>query len=237
LAGSHRAPRTKRSPTVPPWAIAVAVVIALVPATWFASQRVFDGSDSPGQNTTTQQPIPPVSPSTTPTPTATATTTPPTSAPSATAPVTLPKVAADAPRRVFVKGLIDAGFDNAVTRIAAASTSEVARWKPRGSPGSPGSDTVYVIGKVLTGGTRSAFANLPRLTAGMKLTIRTDRGVLTYTVRSSTLKADAGLLKDPVFTTHKAGWLVLVGIRYAASGDRLADDLVVTAQLTGAKRS
>jgi hypothetical protein len=237
LAGSHRAPRTNRSAAVPLWAIVVAIVIALIPATWFTAQRVFDGSESPGRDTTTQQPIPPVSPRTTPTPTATPATTPPASAPSTTAPVRLPRVAAEAPRRLVVRGLIDVGFDNAVTTIETGSTAEVARLEARGSPGSPGTDTVYVIGKVFPGGTGSAFAKLPKLVVGTKVTIRTDAGVLTYTVRSTGLTADAHLRKAPVFTQHRAGRLVLVGIRYNASGDELPKDLVVTAQLTGAKRS
>jgi hypothetical protein len=211
----------------------LAVVVALIPATWFTAQRVLTGSDSPGQHTT-QEPIPPVSPSVTPT---AKTTTPPAPPPSTTAPVKLPRVASDAPRRLVVGGLIDVGFDNAVTTIEAGSTAEVARLETRGSPGSPGRDTVYVIGKVFSAGTGSAFAKLPKLAVGKKITIRTDEGVLTYTVRSTGLKTDAHLGKDPLFTQHRAGRLVLVGLRYNASGDKLPQALVVTAQLSGAKRS
>jgi hypothetical protein len=131
--------------------------------------------------------------------------------------------------------LIDTGFDESVTDLDASSASEVARWDPRGSPGSPGTDTVYVIGRVYAG-RDSAFAGLPRLARGATVSIRTDTGTLTYTVGASTLKAETGLRRDPLFTSHEPGRLVLLGIRYDASGHRLGKALVVTAQLTGATR-
>jgi len=210
------------------------VVVALVPATWFTAQRVFDGSDSPS-HATTDLPIPAVSPSATPSSTPTPTATPPTP-PATTAPPELTKVSPDAPRRIVSGTLIDSGFDSAVTTIDASSTSEVGRWESRGSPGSPGTDTVYVIGRTLADGS-SAFAGLPRLKVGGKVSIRTDNGTMTYTVSASTLMPEAGLPKDPLFTEHVRGRLVLVGIRYDAAGDRLAKALVVTAQLSGAKKA
>lgn len=207
-------------------------MVALVPAAWLGAQRVFEGSDdSPGQTSPTDLPIPPVSPSatpTTPTPTATPT------APATTKAPTLTRVAPDAPRRLVAGTLIDTGFDSSVTGIDASSDSEVARWESRGSPGSPGTDTVYVIGRV---GEDRAFAALPRLGVGAKVTIRTDQGTLTYTVRSTSLEQHAGLEDDAAFTARKPGRLVLVGIRYDDSGDRLGRDLVVVAQLTAARRA
>jgi hypothetical protein len=112
----------------------------------------------------------------------------------------------------------------------------VARWESRGSPGSPGTDTVYVIGRVYAD-QDSAFAGLPQLRRGAKVSIRTDLGTMTYTVDATALKPEAGLRDDPLFTERKPGRLVLLGIRYDASGSRLAKALVVTAQLTGAKKS
>jgi hypothetical protein len=212
-----------------------AVVLAVVPATGITAKRVFDGSSSPPSVTSTDLPIPPVSPSASKTgpgkPTGQ-----PTATPSKTATANLPRVAQDAPRRLVSGDLIDTGFDEAVAEIDASSTSEVARWESRGSPGSPGTDTVYVIGRVYADGD-SAFADLPRLKPGAKVSIRTDTGTMTYTVRAATLKAEAGLADAPLFTTRKAGRLVLVGIRYDESGDRLGKALVVTAELTGAKAS
>jgi hypothetical protein len=214
----------------------IAIILALVPATAHTAKRVFDDSSAP-RDSSTDLPIPPVTPSAT-VPTSTPSATPsstPSKPPSARA-KHLPKVAASAPRRITSAGAIDSGFDSSVTDLDASSDSEVARWDPRGSPGSPGADTVYVIGRVRADGD-SAFADLPKLEAGAKVSIRTDNGTLTYTVSATTLRSSAGLEKDSLFRTHKAGRLVLLGIRYDASGDRLAKALVVTAQLTGATRS
>jgi hypothetical protein len=92
-----------------------------------------------------------------------------------------------------------------------------------------------VIGKVL--GQDSGFAGLPRLEPGAKVSIRTDSGTLTYTVSAATLRTEDGLPQDPLFTRHKPGRLVLLGIRYDDAGDRLGKALVVTAQLSGATPS
>jgi hypothetical protein len=214
----------------------IALLLAVVPATALMAKRVFDTSSSPSDSasdSTTDLPIPPVTPSAT-APTSTPGTTP------SKAPTTparhLPKVAADAPRRIIAAGAVDSGFDSSVTDLDASSDAEVARWDPRGSPGSPGTDTVYVIGRVRTDAD-SAFADLPKLKAGAKVSIRTDNGTLTYTVSAAALKRSSSLEREPLFRKHKAGRLVLVGIRYDASGDRLAKALVVTAQLTAAKRA
>jgi hypothetical protein len=235
LAGSHRAPRTPkprtrqgRTAAVPAWAIVVAIVAALIPATVLTAHRFLDSADAPTSKNT-DLPIPPVTPkasvqpSTSPSPTETA-------AP----PAKLPRVASAAPRRITARGLIDSGFDESVTGIEPSSASEVARWESRGSPGSPGNDTVYVVGEVSAG---SAFADLPRLKAGSAVRITTDNGVLAYTVTASTQRSAGGLLSSPLFRKHKAGRLVLVGIRYDASGDATGKAVVVTAQLSAAKRS
>jgi hypothetical protein len=211
-------------------------VVALVPATYLTAHRVFRDSSATPAGRTTDLPIPPVSLSATPTgstpsavPTASAT---PAPAPAAQ----LPSVRVDAPRRITSGALLDAGFDSAVTRLDASSDAEVARWGERGSPGSPGTDTVYVMGRVRTD-RDSAFAPLPRLVAGSTVSIRTDAGTMTYTVTRSALARHDSLGEDPLFTTHRPGRLVLVGIRYDASGNRLPEDLVVTAELSSAQSS
>lgn len=242
MAGSHRARATRRGPfsSVPPWAIAVAVVAALLPATWLGAHRLLgshaDDAARPSAGPTSDLPIPPVSPSGGATSTAPPPTPTPSASPSPSAAPRLPRVAPDTPRRLRSGGLIDAGFDSAATTIEPGSTSEVARLGSRGSPGSPGTDTVYVIGAVRAGGD-SAFGRLPNVRAGGTVTIRTDSGTLTYTVRTAGLKPETALATDALFTEHRAGRLVLIGIRYAASGDRLRDALVVTAELTGAQRT
>jgi hypothetical protein len=205
-------------------------MVALVPAAYFTAHRAFHDAGSPTTHST-DLPIPPVSPSAT----SHVTITTPTATPSRTAAPKpkLPKVATDAPRRITAGRVIDSGFDNSVTGLDASSDAEVARWDPRGSPGSPGTDTVYVLGRVLSDG-GSAFARLADLKRGSKVSIRTDSGTLTYTVSATALRAESGLRQQPLFRTHHRGRLVLVGIRYDASGDRLGKALVVTAQLSGA---
>ena len=207
----------------------VAIVAALVPATVLTAHQLVNSDDEPSSHTS-DLPIPPVSPpSTQPGTSLTETTAPPTEQPKA-----LPRVAPDAPRRITAGQLVDSGFDNSVTDLEPSSASEVARWEPRGSPGSPGPDTVYVVGEV---DDDSAFARLPQVKPGATVRITTDNGLLTYTVSAATLKSEDGLAQSPLVRTHKPGRLILVGFRYDDSGDRLDKALVVTAQLTGAKKA
>ena len=206
---------------------------ALVPALVIGAHRLLDSKDSNGSPTarTTDAPIPPVTSPTSaapPTPTPTPTATP------APAPK-LPRVAPAQPRRITSGHLLDSGFDSAATTIEPSSRTEVARWEPRGSPGSPGTDTVYLVGEVH--GTDSGFGSLPDLTPGRKVSIRTDNGTLTYTVRAAGLEPASGLEQRALFKRHEPGRLVLVGIRYDDAGTRLTKALVVTAQLSGATRS
>ena len=155
-------------------------------------------------------------------------------APTQTSTPALAQVRPDTPRRLISGTLIDAGFDSSVTVLEPASSSEVARLGTRGSPGSPGTDTVYVVGAVRPDGS-SALSRLDSLRVGRTVSIRTDSGTMTYTVRATTLESVATLPGDALFTEHRPGRLVLVGIRYDASGTRLPDALVVTAELTGAE--
>jgi hypothetical protein len=234
VAGSHRAERPKKPArsAIPRWALVAAIVVALVPAAYLTAHRTFqDSSATPGDHTS-DLPIPPVSPSTTVTITTPSATPAPTATPEP-AP-RLPRIAPDAPRRITSGQAIDSGFDSSVTDLDASSDAEVARWDPRGSPGSPGKDTVYVLGRVRTG---AAFAQLGDLRKGSKVSIRTDAGTLTYTVTGTALRPEDGLSRDPLFRRHHAGRLILVGIRYDASGDRLGKALVVTAQLSAARKS
>jgi hypothetical protein len=211
--------------------VAGAVVVALVPASYVTAHRVFHDTAATPVERPVDLPIPPVSPSAIPSSS-------PPAAPeaSATPAKSLPSVSAEAPRRIVSDALLDTGFDSAVTSLDASSDAEVARWELRGSPGSPGDDTVYVVGRVRTD-RDSAFAALPRLVAGGKVSIRTDAGTMTYTVTQSGLAREDGLRNDPLFTTHRPGRLVLVGIRYDAAGNRLPHALVVTAELSDAQSS
>lgn len=248
-SASHRAPGRARAEaedrggrrSVPPWAIALAVVVALVPAAWFTAHRAFGDDPGPATPSTTStasdQPIPAVSPSSpaqTPTPSGTPTPTNPPAKPTAN----LPRVAEDVPRRLTSGSLLDTGFDASIEPVdgvfTARSSSEVSRWGSRGEPGSPGTDTVFVIGDVNADGS-GAFADLPHLRAGAKVEIRTDSGTLTYTVRSVGSHPAAGISTDPAVVAKVPNTLVLLGIRYDAHGQRTGSYVVVKADLTAAR--
>jgi hypothetical protein len=234
--GSHRAPRPERSTTVPRRALLLAVVVALIPAAWITVDRSLGGDDKPSAHAS-DKPIPPVSsspalPPTTATPT-----------PTATPPATpkhrpLPRVAPAVPRRLTAGSILDVGFDDSVEpsgdRFTAGSTAEVARWGSRGEPGSPGTDTVFIVGKVHADGS-GAFGRLGSLRTGTKVAVRTDRGTLTYTIRAVTRPAEAGITGTAAFVQKVPGRLILLGIRYDAGGNRLDRYLMVTAELTAAR--
>lgn len=209
----------------------------MLPALWLGGQRVF-GDDGGGNRNDT--PIPDVTSTRTPTATPTPTASPSaTSSPSATAPAaSLTRVAASPPRRLTVRSL-DVGFDDFIESQAgvfqAASTSEAARWGSRGVPASPGTDTVFLIGKVYTQGA-SAFAGLGAVRAGDVVTLRTQNvDILKYTVSSTATRPASGMLRSTEFTAKVPGRLVLAGILYDGQDDqRTGRYLVVIAQLSGA---
>jgi hypothetical protein len=209
-------------------ALLIAIVVALVPAAWFTAQRAFGGDPSPRATHGTEKPIPPVGHTAPPSPPTTKPpTTPPTTPPASTpTPKALPRIAPDAPRRLTSGGLLDTGFDDSVEpagdTFTARTASEVSRWGSRGEPASPGTDTVYVVGR-----TSGAFANLARLRAGSTVTIRTDSGTLRYRVSAVATVAENGFAKNPVVTSKVPGRLVLIGT--GGSGYQ-----VVTAQLSAA---
>ena len=148
----------------------------------------------------------------------------------------LPRVRTSASRQLVVRGVLDVGFDHVVAPrggvFRAASTAEVARWGGRGVPASPSTDTVYVIGKMSAGG---AFARLGRLHRGNRISLRTDTGVLTYTVQAAREVPARGLTENASFKLAHVGRLQLVGIRYDARGDRTGTIRLVTAQLTATR--
>lgn len=248
MAGSHRATRAdkpdepesrprKRSHGLTPLAVAVAVVLALIPAAWLTVRRLGDDPTTPAASSTsspTRLPIPPISGSATPDQKATASKQPKPKQ----SPASIPPIDEDPPRRLVSGTLLDTGFDNAVEpsggELTAPSDDEVARWGSRGSPGSPGSDTVVVVGRMSAG---APFAELGELAKGATVIVRTNEGELTYRVTGTSRKPVDTLLEDPALATKRPGRLVLVGNAYSASGDRLTSDLVVVARLSAAKAS
>ncbi len=233
MAGSHRAERPTTTSGTPSRTILITVVVAVLPALYFGIHALASSGTSTGPKSSppTRLPIPSatLTPTVTPTPTPTPTSTP--------APPPLPRVKPDVPRRMSVAGVLDVGFNDAIQPRSGTFTitlaERVARWGSRGEPGSPGTDTVYVVGNVA--GASSAFQHLGRLHTGSRIVIRTDVGLLTYTVGTVAQHRASGLTSDPAFRARKPGRLVLVGLEYTGS-HRSRNVLLVTAQLSGARR-
>lgn len=235
VAGKRRA-EPARPGGLPSWVWGAAAVVAVLLLAWFTLPMLVGGD--PGTPSTSPTDVAPVTPgATTPAPAATPspTQTPP---PTPTTPADLPALSPDQPRQLVVGGLLDVDFTTAVGTsggtLRPAATDEVSRWADRGSPGSPGEDAVVIIGTADPTDSESAFHRLPEARPGTTVRLRTDQGMLTYTVaRALDVKA-ADLLAHAEVTDETPGRLVLVAEKYAPSGDRLTTDLVVVAILTGA---
>lgn len=232
VASPSRAKRRQPPPRLSRRTVAAAVAIAILPALWLGTQRLLD-SDETGEVRGTV-PIPDVTSTRTP---SRAPSSPAVSSPAVSS---LTPVAPSGPRQLIVKDLLDVGFDDSIEAesggFQAASTAEAARWGSRGLPSSPGTDTVFLVGKVYRNGA-SAFDDLPEVKVGATITLRTQSGAaLDYTVQSSGNRPAAGLLSTPEFADKVPGRLVLVGILYDADDDqRTGQYLVTVAQLSSAR--
>jgi hypothetical protein len=242
LAGNHRVERPatgwrRRSPTVV--VVAVAVAALLVPVYFGAHALLSSGATPPAHPIvrTTQPASPSVSPTPTPTPTPTPSPTPTTNPGSLPASKPLPRLRSAVPRRLAIAAVLDVTLDNSIQPTAGQftppSTAGVARWGTRGLPGSPGTDTVYIVGKI--NGPGSAFRRLATVRARTRIAIRTDAGLLTYTVTSVRGRRAQGLLTDPTFRAHVPGRLILIGVVYSGA-NRTGSLVLVTAELSGVKR-
>lgn len=229
MAGSHRAPRVKERSRVSGRAAGIAIALAMVPLVWFAVERATDDPDQAPDRGALG--VPTATASTTPSPTTTR-------KPTRAAEPVLPRLAPAVPRRLASGSLLDVGFDDSIEprngSFRAASTGEVARWGSRGLPASPGKDTVYIVGTTRPNG-KGAFGRLPRLKPGAEVTIRTDRGRLTYTVVSAADRPTGGLANNDAFAARVQGRLILVGLRADRSGDATGRAYVVVATLTAVR--
>lgn len=237
MAGSHRAERPATGSRKLSRAVWIAVIAALIAGTYVGVHGLFSSAPSanaPPHPASSRRPSPTAAPST---PAATPTASPTTPAKPA-ASKRLARVKPTVARRLTVAGVLGATLDNSIEpkagQFTPASTAGVARWGSRGLPSSPGTDTVFIVGKV--DGPTTAFRRLGALHAGSKVVLRTDAGLLTYTVLSVGAHRANGLLTGPAFREHVPGRLILIGIEYSGA-NRTGSVLVVTAQLSAAQRT
>lgn len=232
MPGNHRAESAPRGARRI-WMLAIPVVIVLVAVAVLVSSKL-NGNGKPA-------PTPASSPTSYSTPTTAAPSTSPTATPTAsqTKRPAKPKpaaVAEDSPRRLRIGSLVDTRFGNALStttgRLIPGTPGEVQRVASRGTPGSPGTDTVVIIGAATTTG-RGSFDDLGKVAVGSPAELDTYAGTLTYTIRNKSLVSPDAVLGLPRVSAHTPGRLVLVVAHYDG-GNRIGKDLVVIAQLTKA---
>lgn len=231
MSGSHRAGST-RAPLFRVLAVlGVLILLGLLAWTIWLRPDARDGNAGAANTpppATTPTAAPPSSPLPTPS-------TEPSPSPSTRpSPAALPELRESSPRRLVVPGVIDVGFTSSVEgtdgRLIPTSRTRLSRWAARGLPASPGTRSVVVVGAANVNG-RGSLSALSRVRPGARIELRTDAGVLTYTVRESRKLTVAGQVDHPLLSDQR-GRLVLIGALYDTGGDRPNQDLVVIAELT-----
>ena len=164
-----------------------------------------------------------------PTPTAPAS---PTAKPTKTAPSITP-VPASPPHQITIGSLVDAGFKSSITvvdgHLIPGAASRLQRLETRGMPGSPGTDTVVLVGAANDRGT-GALDDLAKVRTGETIALTTQTGTLTYRITGLQHAAPNAVLGLPQVRAHVAGRLVIDCANYVGL-DRTSRDLVVVAQL------
>lgn len=236
MAGSHRDADAKvRTLGIRSVIVLVVVVIATISFGTWTVAGIFGGPGPGGEVPAATKNPASASPSSAEAPSSAPSS--PTATDSAQPPVDLPSIPEASPRRLRSGALIDAGFDAAIIadsgRFTAASASELSRLATRGRPGSPGTDTVVVIGEDRFDRT-AALNRIGDLEVGDSIELETYNADLSYTVEKATELDAAAVPADRTLSAKVPGRLVLVAITYDSTGNRTGRDTVVTARLTGA---
>jgi len=226
---SHRAEgraRGARTRLIIAGVVALVVVVAILV---FALTR--SGASTPKATPPTPTPTPSVTPSTPASPTPTQTTKP-TTKPTKAAPSIAP-VPASPPHQITIGSLVDAGFKSSIGvidgHLIPGAASKLQRLETRGMPGSPGKDTVVLVGAANDRGT-GALDDLAKVRTGETIALTTQTGTLTYRITALQHAAPNAVLGLPQVRAHVPGRLVVDCASYVGL-DRTNRDLVVIAQL------
>lgn len=148
----------------------------------------------------------------------------------------LTRVTATPPHEISIGSLVRAGFSTSLGAVEQHLVPErpdkLQRLADRGLPGSPGTDTVVLVGAANDRGT-GALDNLDKVRVGDPITLTTQNATLTYRVHALRQASPAGVLTLPEVRGHDTGRLIIDRARYVG-GNRTGSDLVVIAQLVQA---
>lgn len=151
----------------------------------------------------------------------------------------VPPAEAAPPRRLVIDGVVDSGFDNAVTGddpLEAGSSNRLSRLESRGLPGSPGTDTVVVVGEDRFD--RNAVLNdIADATVGQTIRLETGEATLIYTIDEILELSSDEVQQHPSVAEEDGTRLVLVATTFDDQGERTGTDSVVVATLSDVDES
>lgn len=228
---SHRAPRAARGRALLIGAgVVVVVVIGLVIALTLGGGEQKTPPAAAVTNSPTPSPSAAASPSAVPPPSAKA-------KPSKAPAPTITAVPASPPHEITIGNLVTAGFSDSVDVVARhlipKRTDKLQRLGTRGVPGSPGKDTVIVVGAANDRGT-GVLDDLHQVRTGQTIALTTQTGTLTYKVTTVRHASPTAVLNLAQVREHRAGRLVIDCANYVGP-NRTNSDLVVIAQLVKAQ--
>jgi len=242
MSSSHRAKGRARG--LGPWFVGVAVIVVVAVGAVLALVLDGSGDKTPARTTATPTTSPTAAPSPAPTATPTAPASPSSSAPPHKRPHKKAKpriaaIAASPPHEITIGSVVaNAGFGDALSAsngaLFPAGPTDLQRLSTRGTPGSPGTDTVVLVGAANDHGT-GVLDDLDQVRTGEKVVLTTQTGVLTYRITELLHAAPSAVLGLSQVSAKVPGRLVIDRADYV-NHNRTGSDLVVVAQLVKAEK-
>ena len=150
----------------------------------------------------------------------------------------LTKVPASPPHAISIgRAIANAPFGNALSptsgRLIPDAVDELQRLGDRGIPGSPGTDTVVLVGASSTSG-RGALDGIDDVRTGAQIVLETQNARLTYKITSATDVDADQVLTLPAVTEKHTDRLVIDCAHYD-DAHRVGSDRVLVATLVKAE--